>query len=405
MVEADKPQVQVQLARQPVFNERLEVHSYELLYRGSADAQSSTRDDLGATCAVLANTYLNIGETALLSGKRALINVPGEMLLDDRITLLPPDRVVLEILETASARDVMDACQRLKAKGFLLAADDYAGEPDRDPLIEIVDWIKVDWLKATAPVRERVVSRFSRPGKILLAEKLETQAEFELAKRLGYQLFQGYFLCRPVLLQGKRLPAGKMHCVRLLQALAQPELDLAWVEQLIRHDPGLCFRLLRWVNSAASERRHAAKTVRDALVWMGEQDLRRWIAIFVTAELASGAPAELLRYAVIRARFCELLAGKLTHSSEQAFLSGMFSLLEAILKRPFDELAAELKLPEEIVRAVQGQGTAGKVLGLVTAYEAGKFGDTQSMAARLGVPAEDISKCYIDSVLWAAKDK
>lgn len=397
--------MQVQLARQPVFNSKLEVHSYELLYRGSADARSSTRDDLGATCAVLANTYLNIGENALLGGKRALVNVPGEMLLDDRIMLLPPGRVVLEILETATVSDILGACAQLKAKGFLLAVDDYAGEIDREPLIEIADWIKVDWLKAPDQMREGIVRRFAKSGKVLLAEKLETQEEFELAKRLGYQLFQGYFLCRPVLLQGKRLPAGKMHCIRLLQALAQPELDLNWVEQLIRHDPGLCFRLLRWVNSAASERRHAAKTVRDALVWMGEQDLRRWIAIFVTAELATGAPAELLRYAVIRARFCELLAGRLAPSADQAFLAGMFSLLEAILKRPFDELASELKLPDEIVRAVQGEGLAGKILGLVTSYEAGKFSDTQVIAEDLGMSSDELPQCYIDSVLWAAKDK
>lgn len=339
------------LARQPILDVAENVIGYELLFReGAAGFLSAINSDRASMTTM--DSSLLLGPASLTGGKRAFINCTRELLVSGFVTLLPPDLCVLEILEDVVAdEEVLQACRKLRNQGYSLAMDDYVAKDSGSPFLDIVKYVKVD-LRATSREEQEVIAReLRRHGLTLVAEKVETREDFEYVSSLGYRYFQGYFFCRPVTIAARDIPATAQAHVRLLKVSQSFEVDLAGLEKLIRPEVALCYRLLRYLNSAAFGL-YPVRSIRHALTLLGEREVRKWIALVTTAMLAQNKPPELVRMAMVRGRFCERFAPP--REEEDFFLSGLFSLIDAMLDRRMESLVHELPISNQCRTALLG---------------------------------------------------
>lgn len=393
------------VARQAVYDTKLEVAAYELLYRGDPNTLTAAQSDSAASEEVLSNGFFTVGWKVLAGNKPALWNVTQDLLLSDRIMLLPHAHVYLELLETTQpTADVLARCRELKDCGYKLVLDDYMGEPEREPLLQYCDWIKVDWMGASREAKRALPKR--RKWKCL-AEKIETQEEFHAAQLMGYDFFQGYFLERPKLMSGRRLPAAQVERLKLLSELARSDPDFNHIEAAISRDLDLAYKLMTWVNSAASDRRMPASTIKEALMWMGLDQTRRFIGMFAVAGLAGQEKSALLDKALVRARMSDLLAGAAGAAQQRplAFLGGLFSMLEALLGKPMDEICDDMALPDEarslfVSDCCACGGVAKKCLNVAVAWQQGDTDTVEACAAGSPIKPSQIAALYLESVRW-----
>jgi len=402
--------VDILLARQPIFGSNLQVYGYELLYRACHNHGGSGSDGTVASMQVLANVLLTFGPARVLGGKVGFINFTRELLVSDLAYMLPWDSLVIEILETVVPDEpVIAACRKLKDRHYRLALDDFVDTEQSLPLVELANIIKVDFRSTPERERLRLVRSHARPGLRFLAEKVETSEEFEWARKNGFDYFQGFFLARPSMMARKEIPALKINTLRLLAQVHRRELDFGEVEELIKRDAPLCYRLLRYVNSGAFALPSRISSIRQAMMILGEEDMRKWIALAAIPALASDKPNELLERATLRARFCELLApwaGPSPRGSE-LFLAGMFSLLDAMVGRPLGELLEELGLTDTVGAVLLGQSPAesglSQVYRLALACEDADWDAVLRIAKKLRAPVEVVSDLYVEAVDWCVK--
>lgn len=392
------------LARQPIFNCERAVYGYELLYRsGAGNYYDAPSVDMASASAV--DSLLLFGIDRLTPGCRSFINCTRDFLVRDFATMLPKDRVVLEMLETIEIDDeVLAACRRLKQLGYLLALDDFLDHPDWQPLVALADFIKVDLL-ATAPDDQLRLAREYAPRKIrMLAEKVETYEDFHRTQQWGYTYFQGFFFSRPEMLSRRDVPANKMNYLLVLQAVNREEMDIDDVSDKIKSEASLSFRLLRYLNSPAFPLIVEVRSIPHALSLLGERGVRKWVSVIAVACMAEGKPTELVALPLIRARFCELLgvrAGK-PESANDLFLLGLLSAMDAILDMPMSEVLKEIAIGAEIRNALLGKSNGlRKILELVMNYERGNWDEISREARSLGIADEAITERYLESVDWA----
>jgi c-di-GMP-related signal transduction protein len=389
------------LARQPILDLRGRIHGYELLYRDGYE--SAFRGDCEhASRTVLDDTVL-FGVEKFTGGSLAFINCTAETLTEDLVRVLPPGMTVLEILETAEpSPGLIAACSRLKALGFRLALDDFVWAPKFAPLVALADYIKVDFL-STGPAERRELFRQLKGKKVvLLAEKVETQEEFQQACSEGFTLFQGYYFCRPELVKNRKVPSNHLCHFEILRLLQADPIDLDELSRSVKRDESLTYRLLRLVNSAGYAVRAEVNSVRSAIVLLGEDTFRRVAMLAIATELNTGRPAEILRIAMVRARFCELTASLCAFSSNEQYLLGMLSLLPAMLSIPMEELTPALPLRSQIREALQGTANLeGSMLEWLKRHECGDWIVCESIVQSIGLQQEQVNKCYTDAALWA----
>jgi EAL and modified HD-GYP domain-containing signal transduction protein len=407
-VETICPSVDVLVARQAIFDRERKLYGYELLYRSNSAAAGFDGTDAGvATMQVLSNTLLSIGTDHVLGGKKAFVNFDHGLLRDNMHAILPKDSIVIEILETVDpTADLVALCRGIAAQGYALALDDFTDEVGWEPLIHVIKVIKVDMRLSARAEQERMLRTYKPRGITMLAEKVETHAEFDWARRAGYDLFQGYFFARPVVVRGHQIPAVKTACLRLLREMQQPEIDFDHVEKLLREDVALTYKLLRYVNSASFSRRVEIQSIGRALMVLGEDGTRRWVALAMLPMLAMDKPSELLTLSLVRARFCERLAElALEASPGQAFLMGMFSLLDALIDQPLDEALRTVDLGAEVTEALLGIGEDDNCLAhlyeLILSYEQGNWDAVERIAKHCGLPLPATGDAYLDSTDWA----
>jgi c-di-GMP-related signal transduction protein len=392
------------LARQPILNRARELFAYELLFRSSLQNSCEGLDLEMASTSVLDTSFL-IGFDKITAGHPMFINCPRDFLLRDYVSLFPPKSVVVEILETVKPdQDIVDACRRLKQAGYSIALDDFIDSPDWAPLVAIADIIKVDF-RLTGPQEQReIVSRYAGKSIRMLAEKVETQEEFATAMQFGYSLFQGYFFCRPEMMQHRILPSFKLAYLELLRASTAAEVDIEDLALKIKHEPSLTFRLLRYLNSAAFGLRSEVHSVAHALSLLGERELRKWVAVVSVGVLADGKPDELMTVPLVRGRFCELLAplaGMAGHSND-LFLMGLLSVMDAILDQPLDSILAELPVRGEIKEALQAHsGLYWQLLEMATAHERADWEKVSALACETRMKEEQVSSLYLSAVDWS----
>lgn len=392
------------LARQPIFDAARKVYGYELLYRsGAGNFYDAPSIDMASASAV--DNLLLFGIDRLTPRCRSFINCTREFLVRDFASMLPRNRVVLEMLETIEIDDeVLAACKRLKETGYLLALDDFMDRPDWKPLIGLADFIKVDLL-ATSPGDQLRLARKYTPMNIrMLAEKVETYDDFHRTQQCGYTYFQGFFFSRPEMLSRRDIPANKLNYLLVLQAVNRPQMDIGDVSGRIKAEASLSFRLLRYLNSPAFPLIVEVHSIPHALSLLGESGVRKWVSMIAVACMAEGKPTELAALPLLRARFCELLsvgAGK-PESANDLFLLGLLSAMDAILDMPMSEVLKEIAIGAAIRNALLGESNGLRgILDLVMNYERGNWSEISRAAADLGIADDVITECYLESVDWA----
>ena len=389
------------VARQPILTGDESVFGYELLFRdGVADYFTASDSDAASRSTLDASVLL--GLDVLCDGRRAFINCTRDLLLNDYLTLLPSDRVVAEILETVPAdEEVIAACRRLKQAGYLIALDDFVPGDPREPLTRLADVIKVD-VRRSSLADSTAIFRQSRERCRLLAEKVETREEFVATRDAGFTLFQGYFLRKPELLRAREIPANRANYLRLLKAVSRAELDPRELEDVIKGEASLCYRLLRYLNSPVFGFPAEIRSVRHALVMLGEREVRRWVRLATTLVASQSRSSDLLLSALVRARFCELLEPAVSHGRSDLFLVGLLSLMDAILGLPMALVLEGIALDRASRAALLGQSSPlSPIYGLMLAQENARWDKVAQFSARLCLRESFVGECHWKAMQWA----
>lgn len=385
------------VGRQAIVDRDRKVVAYELLYRRGRDSVVADFDEQNAAAVrVIANTFASLGEETVLGGLLGFFNVTREVFLSDAIHALPKERVVIELLEHVEAdREIEDRCRALREAGYSIALDDYVLDDPRAKLLPFVDVVKVDLPTVGLRPLRRLARGLREAGKLTLAEKVETQAEFDACLRAGFDRFQGYFFSRPVVLEGTLLDPSQTTLLRLLQQLSVGA-DQAAIVESFKQDAKLGVNLIRIVNTAGRAGRQRIESIDDGVRHLGLDHLSRWVSVLLFAQGRGGGVRDpLLTLAAHRGRLMERVAedagsrGRLGVDRERAFLVGMLSLVDALLGRPLEEVVAELRLAPEIGAALlRREGELGRLLALAEAAERGDVDAIESALAPIGIPLE-----------------
>ena len=390
------------VARQPILTADEKVFGYELLFRDGIENFFRSTDADAASRSAL-NTSMLIGLDVLCDGRRAFVNCTRDVLLNEYVTLLPSGQTIVEVLETVPADDlVVEACRRLKESGYTIALDDFGVNDPREVLTDLADIIKVD-LRATSPADAAAMVKRYGPWRCrMLAEKVETREEFSSAKKDGFLYFQGYFFRRPEILTAHEIPANQLNYLRMLRAVSQPELDVREIENLVKGEASLCYRLLCYLNSAVFGFAAEIHTVRHALSILGEREVRRWIRLVAALGAGQGKSSDLVLAALVRARFCELLSPKLQSGDSDLFLMGMLSLMDTILEIPMRQVLDNIPLDHASKSVLLGAASPLQPFyRLMLAQESGNWKAASALAAQLRLSEADIADAYWNAMQWA----
>jgi len=389
------------VARQPIFDRHERVFGYELLFRdGLENAFHGDADE--ASRATLDRSLL-MGLDVLCDGRHAFMNCTNDTLLNGLVTLLPPATTVVEILESVPDNaEILEVCRSLKRAGYTIALDDYVANDRREKLAEIADIVKVEMLLTTPEQREQMMKRFLPWRCRMLAEKVETYADFVQAREQGFTYFQGYFFRRPELLSTPDVPANRWNYLRMLQEVSRPELDIPELEKLVKAEAAVCYRLLRYLNSTAFAFRNEIHSVRHALTILGERDLRRWVRLVATVGAGQDRTSDLVLSALVRGRFGELLAPYVPHGESDLFLIGLLSLIDVILEMPMPEVLERISVDQDTRAVLLGEPSALRpVFQLMLAHESGEWGVAESIGQSLSLESETVAEKFWEAQEWA----
>jgi c-di-GMP-related signal transduction protein len=397
----------VYVGRQPILDRGWNIAGYELLFRSSHANFRDATDDVSATSQVIANAALGFGLNRLVGDKPAFINFDRTLLLGDWTTVLPPEKVVIEILKGVEPdRQVLTACEALRERGYALAFHPSGDNDQAAEFAPFVDILRVDFQKTTPGDQESLVRRYQKHNIRMIAGKVETEDEFVRASQLGYHYFQGFFFASPVVLHTSRVPASKMGGFRLVKLIQHDDMDFDSVEEVIRLDIAFSHSLLTYVNSAAFQWPTRIESIREGLLLLGADGVRKWAWMASLSSLGENRPPVLMAQVLIRGRFCEVISGMMTLPSGDAdpFLIGMFSLLDAILQRPIEGILDEMNVGPHIRLALLGAPGADNplalVLKIVKAYELGDFAQVDSAARIIGMSPDEMSTGYLECLSW-----
>jgi c-di-GMP-related signal transduction protein len=389
------------VARQPILTADQKVFGYELLFRDGVENYFQSSDPEGASQRVLDSSML-MGFDLLCDGSRAFINCTRDVLLKDYVTLLSSSQTVVEVLEDVPTDErVVAACKRLKESGYTIALDDFIVDDPRELLTDIADIIKVDLRLCSREQSAAMVKRYGKRSR-MLAEKVETQEEFASARNLGFCYFQGYFFRKPEILAASEISTNRISYVRMLQAASRPDLNLSEIESLIKNEPSLCYRLLRYLNSSLFGFANEIHSIRHALAMLGAQETRRWVRLVAMLAAGQNRPSDLVLSALVRGRFCELLGPKIPHGDSDLFLMGIMSLMDAILEMKMERVVESVRLDQECQAVLLG-GTSQlrPVYELMLAQESGQWQIVSDLVTRLRLSENEVAEDYWQAMQWA----
>lgn len=391
------------IARQPIFDRNLKVYGYEILSRSGAHNAFTGTDGDQASIDVIGNTFLTIGLRRLTGGKRAFINFTRRLFLDQIGLKLPRELTVIEILEDLKPDpQLIEVCSRLRDAGYQLALDDFmARHSQLLPLIKLADIVKVDFMGMPDREKRDIARCIASHGPRLLAEKVETREEFQLALECGYTLFQGFFFSKPEMIPSRDIPGYKLNHLRMLQQLSRRDLHYDALAETIRQDLSLSYKLLNFINSAYFSVRRKVSSVKQAMMLMGEDEIRKWASLVTLTGLGHDKPQELMVTALARANFCESMASRagLRGREGELHMVGLLSLLDVLVGRPLGEVIETMPLGREIKAALNSeQGPYRRVLDLILLYEKAEWNRLPMIMAELRLGAEQVAGAYLDSL-------
>ncbi len=388
------------LARQPIYDSSLRVAGYELLYRGGNCAAADFCDGDRATTEVMTSSIVDIGLDKLVGNHPAFINVTRGFLDGDLPLPEVGGRIVLEVLEDVQVDSrLLARLERLSGAGYRVALDDFAFRGGAEALLAFADYVKLD-VQALSPqaLVDNVARARDHPAR-LIAEKVETHEMMATCRELGFDMFQGFFFCRPRTVSGQRPEANRLAVLQLISRLQDPEAGIEELERLVTCDPALSYRLLKYINSAYCGLRVEVSSIRKALILVGTDLVRSWATLLLLSRLSDGKPEELISTALIRARFCELLGrDDAARDDNQYFTVGLLSVLDALLDQPMAAVVSELPFDAELREALSGRtGPLGETLSRVIAYEQDQ--------PKGEVEGTSLTGRYVEALGWAMETR
>jgi EAL and modified HD-GYP domain-containing signal transduction protein len=389
------------VARQPILDRLQRTFGYELLFRSGWEKCFICGDqDLASRTTI--DTSLLMGLDVLCDQGRAFVNCTRDVLVKGYMLLLPAQRIVAEVLESVEPdEEVSLACQKLKRAGYLIALDDFVPHGRQESLVTVADIIKLDLKQLSLENCQKAIVQYQTSGCRILAEKIETQEQFRATRQMGFDLFQGFYFEKPQTLSSHEVPSLKLNYLRMLQAVHRPVLDYAELERFIKAEASLCYRLLRYLNSAAFTFASEIRGVRHALAMLGDHQIRRWFSLVAFVGAGQDKARELVMAALVRGHFCESLGKYFRDCKADLFIFGLFSLMDALLDMPIVEVLAKVPVATEIKDALlrrDPQQKLVRLLDLVAALETGKWEDFSRLCAALHLDEGRISEKYFNSL-------
>ncbi len=372
----------IAVVRRPIADADGGVVGYELVVNG---------EDAATTAGLLLDAFGDIGLERLTGRHPAWLPMTAEFLLAVGAPPVQPDRVVLQIASAPASDELLTALTRLKWSGYTLALDGCD-----EALLDVCSLVKVSVAGRTDEELRVAIAEPLRRGLGLVATDVATPEEVTRCGALGFTSFQGDFFAKPDLTRSRRVATGGLASLRALATVTAPDTTFEDLEKAIAADIGLSLKLLRYVNSAFFALPRNVESVHEALTLLGAATVRRWATVMVLVTASDDAPEELVELALQRARMCELLGGNPTlDGSDAHFTVGLFSVADALLDVPMEDVLETLPFSDEIRAALlHREGPKGALLATVIEYESGEF---------LAPDAGEVSLAgaYGDAVEWA----
>ncbi len=406
---SQEPELKFFIGRQPILDVKQEIFGYELLFRAAGHHSTAQFESQAqASASVIASALSDFGLQDVLGEKFGFLNITAGMLHSEMLELLPIQQSVLEVLETIELDDnVRLRCSELKSMGFKIALDDHIYNPQHSAFYKLVDIVKVDIMATDPDELPRIAADLRQYPVQLLAERVETIEDFEKCLRYGFELFQGYFFERPVIIGQKRIDPSGIAMMKLLQQLNE-SWDINEVEETFRENPSLTFNLLKLVNSVMIGLREKIKNLRHAIMILGINHLRRWVQLALFAGKDDrGLNSPLLEMAAVRGRLMELLMIQRTglprtsDTVETAFLTGILSLLDVLYETPMSHVVESLNLSDEVADALlQREGQLGMLLLLTEKLEKTDFATVEKLLQALSINLDQLLEAQLDAFNW-----
>jgi EAL and modified HD-GYP domain-containing signal transduction protein len=390
------------IARQPILDEKSRVYGYELHFEINPNTVLESKS-VQATRAILDDTLI-FGVDRFTNGLPAFVNCTGEALTEQLVTVLPPATSVLELSASMEVSPwLIGVCRKLKDSKFRLALVDFTGKDLSHPLLDLVDFIKVNFAELGAAECQQMRLRLKDSSMMKIANKVETQEVYRKAREAGFTYFQGYYFCHPELIRTSKIPANRASHFELMRQLHKYHLDLRKVGPLVMRDAALTYRLLRLVNSPIYGLRQEVRSIESAIIVIGENTFRRIATLAILSEINAEQPPEILHMALVRARFCELAATLSDLEPDEQYLTGMLSLLPAMMRQSMETLAPELPLRDEIRQALLGTASRERcLLSWIEAHERNELAESSTIAKANRLNQSKLLQCFIDAEDWDA---
>lgn len=397
--------MQLYVARQPIFDRERNIVAYELLYRNPTTKTAEQIDGDHATSSVLMITSVLASFEELLNEKKAFVNFTKTLLCDNTVTLFSNNYLVIEILEDVSPDPLLlDNLKRLRQMGYTLALDDFTASYPYQEIVDLVDIVKVDFRLTSRKEQQEIINKYKREGLKFLAEKVETSDEFDIAMLMGYDYFQGYYFAKPTIFNYKDVSSTSYTCFRMLDVLSTATPSYEDLADIVEKDVAMTYKLFKYANSPIYGGRMQLTSVRDALVRLGFKNIHNWIYLIILRSISYGQSSDLVSVSLQRAKMLEELAleFKTPKKRSEFFITGLFSLIDILTNKPLEEAVENLSLSSEIKNAiVSKEGTLGKSLELIIAYESGNWVEFELICKQLKLRVNSVIQNYFQSLDWA----
>ncbi len=399
------------VARQAIFDSQMNTVGYELLFRDSMTNRFPDVSSEQATTQLIEEQFFGAPVGRKNETNSVYVNFPHQLLVDGMAETLPKNRVVIEILETSSPdHHLLSAVKRLQTLGFRLALDDFTMSPEWNVFIPYINVIKFDVQKNTPEEIDHYIDRNRELLRhtVLLAEKVESNDEYEIFKKMGFKLFQGYFFSKPVVYKRNKLMHNRAFALKLMQEVNVEFPNLNRIEDLLKRDVSLSFKIMRYAQNILYNTRGITgfrnQSLKDIVLYLGINELRRFVLVACLTSFETVRTAEIYYLSLIRAKFCELLAGRRAsyEVSSEAFMVGLFSLLDVILETPLDELMGQIAVSPDVVKALKHQsGELYRYVTLAQLYEQRLWTEASDLAGELGLSENTVMEMMNRATRWA----
>jgi len=387
------------VGRQPILDRQYKTVAYELLFR-PADTMRDTFSNEEMTAQVLVGGLMDLGVDKLSGNLPVYIKVSRDILLDGMVLEFPPDILGVQLPSDMDMDDeILAACREMRGQGRSIMLNGFPDLPEKEALLHVVDSVKLD-MQSNADLSG--IAEQLRPHSLrLVAGKVENKEDHERAMNMGCANFQGYFFCKPEVVEGKTLPDSKLAVLQAMRQVMTAEA-IADVEEIIRHDVTLSYRLLKYINSAAFGMRRKIESVQQALSLLGLANIQQWLSVMLLATVGSEKPLELIKVTLLRGRVLENIAD--LHDPKRKadyFILGLFSLLDTLLGIPMEDALDKLCLPGDIREGLlDPESPKGKVLALVEALENDDWGLVDEYCRGMGIKCGDLVSIYTKAMHW-----